>query len=289
MTPLCGRSSPSCRSGSSRCHPTAAATGRQGRAARNRRRPIGCCSGAAAIWNWFDPLTVIRAVARLAERRDDVKLLFLGMTASRAAPSTAMTMADRARALAHGARTATGVRSSSTARWVPYDEREAWFAEADLGVSAHSTPSRRGSRSAPGCSTTSRPGRRSSSRAATCSRSWSEARGLGRVVEPGDVEGWTAALEELLDDDGAYAAARASVTAAQGELTGVVPPCRSSELIERVAASPRGAACSGNRCARSRRRDAGTFVAGAPWLPRHRRRGRAGRSPAAPALRLAPW
>ena len=31
------------------------------------------------IWNWFDPLTVIRAVGRLSESRSDVKLLFLGL------------------------------------------------------------------------------------------------------------------------------------------------------------------------------------------------------------------
>ena len=55
------------------------------------------------IWNWFDPLTVIRAVGRLAETRSDVKLLFLGL----AHPSSAvgeMTMADQAVALASGAR-----------------------------------------------------------------------------------------------------------------------------------------------------------------------------------------
>jgi glycosyltransferase involved in cell wall biosynthesis len=34
---------------------------------------------AGGIWNWFDPLTLIRAVAKLAERRDDVKLYFLGV------------------------------------------------------------------------------------------------------------------------------------------------------------------------------------------------------------------
>src|SRR5207244_1616744 len=31
------------------------------------------------IWNWFDPLTLIRAVARIAGQRDDVKLFFLGV------------------------------------------------------------------------------------------------------------------------------------------------------------------------------------------------------------------
>ena len=31
------------------------------------------------IWNWFDPLTVIDAVAELARTRDDVRLVFLGL------------------------------------------------------------------------------------------------------------------------------------------------------------------------------------------------------------------
>ena len=31
------------------------------------------------IYNWFDPLTLVRAVDRLRERRDDVRLFFLGM------------------------------------------------------------------------------------------------------------------------------------------------------------------------------------------------------------------
>src|SRR5262245_18373396 len=34
---------------------------------------------AGGIWDWFDPLTVIRAVARIAQRRDDVRLYFLGL------------------------------------------------------------------------------------------------------------------------------------------------------------------------------------------------------------------
>ena len=63
-------------------------------------------------------------------------------------------MADRAVALA----VELGLDGSSVffnRDWVPYDERLAWFAEADLGVSAHRDSFGRGSRSAPGCSTTS--------------------------------------------------------------------------------------------------------------------------------------
>ncbi|MBW1714122.1 MAG: glycosyl transferase, partial [Deltaproteobacteria bacterium] len=31
------------------------------------------------IWNWFDPLTVIRAVARVAQKKADIRLFFLGV------------------------------------------------------------------------------------------------------------------------------------------------------------------------------------------------------------------
>ena len=31
------------------------------------------------VWNWLDPLTVIRAVGRVAAKRDDVKLVFMGV------------------------------------------------------------------------------------------------------------------------------------------------------------------------------------------------------------------
>ena len=74
-------------------------------------------------------------VGRLDERRDDVRLLFLGLTH----PSTAvaeMSMAERASALA----VELGLEGRSVffnRGWVPYEERRAWFAEADVGVSAH--------------------------------------------------------------------------------------------------------------------------------------------------------
>ena len=87
------------------------------------------------IWNWLDPLTVIRAVGRLAEDRSDVRLLFLGMTH----PSSAveeMSMADRAVRLAEELEL-DGRSVFFNRAWVPYEERLSWFAEADLGVSAH--------------------------------------------------------------------------------------------------------------------------------------------------------
>ena len=195
------------------------------------------------IWNWFDPLTVIRAVGRLAERRDDVKLLFLGMAHPSAAVD-AMSMAGRAAALA----VELGLEGRAVffnRSWVPYAERVQWFAEADIGVSAHvdSVEARLAFRT------------RLLDHIATATPlvvtrgdvlgDLVESRGMGRAVAAGDIEGWVAALGELLDDDGAYAAARAAAGAAQDELgwSHAAEPLR--ELIERVAAS-RARNVSGN-------------------------------------------
>src|SRR5262249_25950556 len=87
------------------------------------------------IWNWFDPLTPIRAVAKLAERRTDVKLYFLGVKHPN--PDVAeMEMAGRAVRLAEE----LGVRDRYAFfnfGWVPYEARGAYFSEAAIGVSSH--------------------------------------------------------------------------------------------------------------------------------------------------------
>lgn len=189
------------------------------------------------IWNWFDPLTVIRAVGRLAEARDDVKLLFLGLRH----PSSAvgeMSMAGRAVHLARE----LGLEGSSVffnPAWVPYDERLAWFAGADIGVSAHrdSLEARLAFRTrlldhvAVGTPMVVTRG--------DVLADLVQARGMGRTLAPGDVDGWTDALAELLDDDRAYAAASAAVEAAQKELSWARSGEPLAELIERVAQAPR--------------------------------------------------
>jgi glycosyltransferase involved in cell wall biosynthesis len=189
------------------------------------------------IWNWFDPLTVIRAVGRLAESRDDVKLLFLGL----AHPSTAvgeMSMADQAVELA--AELGLDGRSVFFNReWVPYDERLAWFAEADLGVSAHrdSFEARLAFRTrlldhiAVGTPLVVTRG--------DVLGDLVESRGMGRALAPGDIQGWTAALGELLDDERAYAAAATAVEAAQEELSWSRIGEPLAGLIDRVVPSPR--------------------------------------------------
>ncbi len=187
------------------------------------------------IWNWLDPLTVIRAVGRLAELRSDVKLLFLGL----AHPSSAvgaMSMADRAVRLA-GELGLEGRSVFFNRSWVPYDDRLEWFAEADIGVSAHhdSHESRLAFRTrlldhiAAGTPVVVTRG--------DVLADLVETRGMGRTVGPGDVDGWVDALGELLDDARAHTAASKAVAAAQEELAWarVVEPL--AELSERVAAS----------------------------------------------------
>lgn len=189
------------------------------------------------IWNWFDPLTVIRAVGRLAEARDDVKLLFLGQKHPSNAVSE-MTMGDQAVALA----AELGLEGRSVffnREWVPYDERLAWFAEADVGVSAHrdSLEARLAFRTrlldhiACGTPVVVTGG--------DVLADLVQSRGMGRVVAAGDVDGWTEALAELLDDDDAHGAASSAAAAAQDELSWTRIGDHLAGLIDQVASSPR--------------------------------------------------
>lgn len=87
------------------------------------------------VWDWFDPLTLIRAVAALGRTRQDVKLFFLGVRSPN--PDTpAMPMTARAIALAEE----LGVKDRLVffnQAWVPYEQRQAYLLEADAGVTAH--------------------------------------------------------------------------------------------------------------------------------------------------------
>jgi len=75
------------------------------------------------IWNWFDPLTVIDAVAELARRRDDVRLVFLGLRhPNRFVPEMQTAVQAVARADELGLRDRVVFFNEG---WVPYKERGA--------------------------------------------------------------------------------------------------------------------------------------------------------------------
>jgi glycosyltransferase involved in cell wall biosynthesis len=163
------------------------------------------------VWNWLDPLTPIRAVAKLAKERDDVRLFFLGVRhPSPRIPSMAMTQAavDLAKEL--------GVLDSHVFfnfGWVPYGERAAYLLEADLGVSAHFDTVET----------------RFAFRTRLLDYLWATLpsvvtrgdelgdrigeRGLGRTVGFGAVDEWTEAISALLDDPEEYHPAKERIAA----------------------------------------------------------------------------
>ncbi len=168
------------------------------------------------IWNWFDPLTVIRAVATLRETRPELWLVFLGIRHPNPGVPE-MEMTHRALALANE----LGVRDAGVffnTGWVPYEQRGAYLLDADLGVSAHldSLETRFAFRTRLlDCFWAGLPVVTTGGDA--LGELVSE-RGLGAVVSPGDVEGWGAALTELLDDPAAIARARAQLQKVREEL-----------------------------------------------------------------------
>src|SRR5207253_6623849 len=86
------------------------------------------------LWDWFDPLTAIRAVDRLAVSHPRLRLVFLGTRH----PNPAIgqpAMAVRARALA--AELGLIDRLVFFRDWTPYAERRAFLLGADLATSLH--------------------------------------------------------------------------------------------------------------------------------------------------------
>ena len=90
------------------------------------------------LWKWFDPCSVIRAMAEISASRSDIKLLFLG--AKRASSDTTGINIAYATSEAIALSQALGVHERTvffSDAWLPYHERQNVFAEANLGVSAH--------------------------------------------------------------------------------------------------------------------------------------------------------
>ena len=87
------------------------------------------------VYNWFDPLTLIRAVSRLVEAHPKLRLYFLGVKhpnpdvpAMRMAANT-MSLADELGL--------TDTHVFFNTEWVDYEDRVNYLLDADLGVSTH--------------------------------------------------------------------------------------------------------------------------------------------------------
>jgi glycosyltransferase involved in cell wall biosynthesis len=169
------------------------------------------------IYNWFDPLTLLRAVDRLRRRRPDVRLFFLGLKHPNP-DIPEMRMAVEARALSDRLGL-TGTFAFFNEGWVDYDDRQNYLLDADIGVSTHldhiETAMSYRTRildylwaSLPTVAT-----------AGDALAELIEARQLGLTVPAGDVEALESALGALLDDDDLRARMGANAGAAATELT----------------------------------------------------------------------
>ena len=87
------------------------------------------------IWEWFDPLTAIRAVAKVIESRPGVKLFFMGTRHPNVEDVPPMRRCAQAIELARN----LDLYGSHVFfnDWVPYEDRGNYLLESDIGISLH--------------------------------------------------------------------------------------------------------------------------------------------------------
>ena len=86
------------------------------------------------IWDWFDPLTLIKAMKIVVKNSPDVKLVFMGI--KRPSEDIEMTMANSAVELAKQ----TGLYEKNiffNFGWVDYEDRQNYLCDSDIGISVH--------------------------------------------------------------------------------------------------------------------------------------------------------
>lgn len=87
------------------------------------------------VYNWFDPLTLVRAIDQLRHRHHDIRLFFLGMRHPN--PNVPeMQMAWETRRLCDDLGLTDKVVFFNE-EWVDYEDRQNYLLDADVGVSTH--------------------------------------------------------------------------------------------------------------------------------------------------------
>ena len=87
------------------------------------------------LWEWLDPLTLIKAMARIVEKRQDVKLVFPG--SRHPYKERVPDMEIRQQALQLSQELGLAERYVFFGDWAPYEEWPNYLLEADIGVSLH--------------------------------------------------------------------------------------------------------------------------------------------------------
>ena len=88
------------------------------------------------IYDWLDPITLIRAIGRLSRRHPKVRLYFMGGVQH---PNPAVPRMAVARTAKHIAAEMSLLASTffSTSSWVEYADRQNYLLEADIGAVCH--------------------------------------------------------------------------------------------------------------------------------------------------------
>ncbi|MCC2308732.1 glycosyltransferase [Cellulomonas chengniuliangii] len=169
------------------------------------------------VYNWFDPLTLVRAVDRLRVRHPDVRLYFMGLKHPNPGVPD-MKIAWELQQLSDELGL-TGTHVFFNEGWVPYAERADYLLDGDLGVSTHFHHIETAF----------------SFRTRILDYLWAnlpivategdtfatviDQHGLGATVPPKDVDALEAALETYLFDEAAIARAKANVAAVAQQYT----------------------------------------------------------------------
>ena len=90
---------------------------------------------AGGVYNWFDPLSLVRAIDELRHGRPNIRALFLGMRNPNP-DIPAMRVASDLRQLSDELGL-TDQHVFFNEGWVPYDQRAGFLLESDIGVSTH--------------------------------------------------------------------------------------------------------------------------------------------------------
>ncbi|WP_220037493.1 MULTISPECIES: glycosyltransferase [unclassified Curtobacterium] len=169
------------------------------------------------IYNWFDTPTLVEAVAKVAERHDDIRLFFLGVAHPNPdVPEMAIVAKTREISEKLGL---TNKHVFFNEQWVALDDRQNYLLEADAGVSTHFAH----------VETTF------SFRTRILDYMWANlpivttegdsfgdlvaAEGMGVSVPERDVDALADALEAMLYDEAAIAEARAQVARVRTDFT----------------------------------------------------------------------
>ena len=164
---------------------------------------------AGGMYDWLDPVTLVRAVEKLRHRRPRVRLVFMG--ARHPNPEVPpMAMAQRARRLAQSLGI-EGTHVFFNEGWVDYDSRQNWLLDATVGVSAHFDHAETAFSFRTRLLDYLWAGLPIVATAGDAFADLIEREGIGRVVAPEDVDGLEQALYELLSDPDAAASCRKNV------------------------------------------------------------------------------